>query len=288
MQTLACLNGRFLPADEATVPIWDRGFLFGDSVYEVLRLYGGRCFIEADHRERLARSLGEMQFDGVDLDALWARMHATIGRSGVQEATVYIQVTRGVAPRRHAFPGPGVAPTELIVVKPYDDAETARHREVGVPVLTQEDLRWGRCDVKSTNLLANVLANEAAHRAGAYEAILVGQGGVVSEATHSSLMWVRGGRLEATPEGPGILPGTTRREVLRLAEAAGIAFAESTLTVPELWSLDELILTGTTVEVMPVSSVDRRPIADGRPGPITRRLQSGFRRSIASLSEGRG
>ena len=285
METLACLNGRFLPADEATVPIWDRGFLFGDSVYEVLRLYAGRCFIEADHRERLARSLREMRFAGVDLDALWSRMHATIGRSGVAEATVYIQVTRGVAPRKHAFPGPGVPPTELIVVKPYDDAETARHRQVGVPVVTYEDIRWRRCDVKSTNLLANVLANEAAHEAGGYEAILVGPGDEVSEATHSSLLWARGGRLEATPEGPGILPGTTRREVVRIAEAAGIPFDEATITLQELGSVDELILTGTTVEVMPVAAVDGRPVGDGRPGPITRRLQSGFRASISRLIE---
>ena len=274
-----------MPADRARVPIWDRGFLFGDSVYEVFRLYGGRLWLEAEHDARLERSLLEMEFPPIDLGRLAGRIEATIDASGILEGTVYIHVTRGVAPRLHAFPGPEVEPTELIVVRPYDDAATARLRETGVATITAPDLRWKRCDVKSTNLLANVLANEAAHRSGAYEALLVQPDGRVTEATHSSVLWVRDGRLEGTPEGPGILPGTTRGLILRLAEEAGIPFAEAEITLPELLEADEVLLAGTTIEVLPVVRIDEAIVSGGRPGPIAGRLQDGYRRAVARWLE---
>jgi D-alanine transaminase len=216
----------------------------------------------------------------VDLDRLAERVRRTASASGIEEGTVYIQLTRGVAPRLHAFPDPPLPATELIVVRPYDDGPTAVLRESGVAAISQPDQRWGRCDIKTTNLLANVLANQAAHAAGAYEAVLVNRDGLVTEATHSSLLWVRGGRLEGTPEGPAILPGTTRKEVLRLAAREAIPFAEAEITLEELLGVEELFLAGTTIEVLPVVRVDEVPIADGRPGPITARLQAAFRRAI--------
>ena len=194
MESLACLNGEIMPVDEARIPVWDRGFLFGDSIYEVYRIYQGCCWLEEAHDARLRRSLREMDFPPVDFDALSDRMHRTIAGSRIQEGTAYIQITRGVAPRLHAFPNPPVPPTELIIIRPYDDAKTAAFRISGVGVISHLDLRWKRCDVKSTNLLANVIANEAAHRAGADEAVLVGQDGLVTEATHSSLLWVDAAR----------------------------------------------------------------------------------------------
>ncbi len=236
MHDLVCLNGELMPADEAKIPIWDRGFIFGDAVYEVLRIYHGRCWLEDEHWARLRRSLHEMRITGVDLDRLKQRAERTIAVSGVLEGIIYLHVTRGVAPRAHAFPGPHVPPTEFIAVRPYDDSQTAQSRETGVDVITHPDLRWKRCDVKSTNLLANVLANEAAHQAGALEAVLVSPEGFVTEATHSSLLWVRDGRLEGTPEGPGILPGTTRLGILRLAESAEIPFVEARIDLPTLKS----------------------------------------------------
>src|SRR5947209_7598373 len=181
MDSLACLDGELMPADQARVPIWDRGFLFGDAVYEVFRIYRGRCWLEDEHMARLRRSLRAMEFANVDLAGLAVRLHRTIAQSGIEEGTVYVQITRGVAPRQHAFPHQAVPPTELIVVRPYDDAATAALRETGVAAISYPDLRWRRCDVKSTNLLANVLANQAAHRAGAYEAILVDEAGRVTE-----------------------------------------------------------------------------------------------------------
>jgi D-alanine transaminase len=280
MESLACLNGELMPVEAARVPVWDRGFLFGDAVYEVFRLYQGHCWLEDEHFARLRRSLRELEFPPIDMDALTARVHRTISASQIEEGTVYIHLTRGVAPRSHMFPNPPVPPTELIVVRPYDDAPAARMRTEGVAAIGHPDLRWGRCDVKSTNLLGNVLAIEAAHRVGCFEAVLIGADGKVTEATHTSLLWVRGGRLEGTPEGPAILPGTTRHFLLRLAEEAGIPFAETRLTLAELKAADEVLLSGTTTEFLSIVSIDGAPIADGRPGPLTRRLQNAFRAAV--------
>src|SRR5262249_52661463 len=148
----------------------------------------------------------------------------------------------------HAYPAPGTPPTELIVVRPYDDGPMERLRSSGATAITHPDLRWKRCDIKSTNLLANILANEAAHRAGAFEAILIDADGRVTEATHSSLLWVRSGWLEGTPEGPGILPGTTRKLMLRLAEEEGISFSEATIHRDDLLRADEVLMAGTSLE----------------------------------------
>jgi D-alanine transaminase len=280
MPVLACLNGEIMPAEEARVPIWDRGFLFGDAIYEVWRLCNGRLWLDEAHTRRLERSLGEVGIGGVDFDRLKKRIHQTIAASDFREGTVYVQITRGVAPRLHAFPDPPVPPTELIVVRPYDDGPMAAMREVGVKTISLPDLRWKRCDVKSTNLLANVMANNEAHRQGGQEAILVDEQGRVTEATHSSLLWVREGVLEGTSEGPEILPGTTRGLVLRLAREEGVPFREAAITLPDLKRAQEVILVGTTLEVLPVVQIDDDRVADGRPGPITRRLQAAYRREL--------
>jgi D-alanine transaminase len=280
MDGLACLNGELMPVDEAKIPIWDRGFLFGDAVYEMIRVYGGRCWLEAEHAARLQRGLRELEFPEVPAEALTARVRRTVAASGVREGTVYIHVTRGVAPRRHAFPDPPVAPTELIVVRSYDDAATARLRQTGVKVIGYPDLRWKRCDVKSTNLLANVLANEAARRAGCHEAVLVGGDGLVTEASHSSVLWVVGGVLTGTPGGPGILPGTTRLAASRLADAIGLPVGEGRATLDELTRADEVLLMATTSEVLPVVEVDGRPVSGGVPGPVARDLQAAHRAAV--------
>jgi D-alanine transaminase len=286
-EPLACLNGEQMPASEAKVPIWDRGFLFGDAVYEVMRLYSGRMWLEAEHLARLRRSLGEMKIAGIDLDALNARIRGTIAASGVEEGTVYIQISRGVAPRRHRFPEPGTPPTELIVVGPYDDSATAGRRKSGVPLVSQPDLRWRRCDVKSVNLLGNVLANEEAHQLGCIEAVLFDRYGMVTEATHSSLLWARDGRLEGTPEGPGILPGTSRGFILKLAESLGLPFAEAEISLDDLRRADEVMLSGTTLEIVPVTKLDETSIGDGSPGPMARSLVDGFAEAVARFREGK-
>ncbi|HEV3168179.1 MAG TPA: aminotransferase class IV [Isosphaeraceae bacterium] len=280
MPSLVCLNGAVMPPDEARVSVWDRGFLFGDAIYEVFRLYRGRCWLEQEHYARLKRSVHAMEMGGIDLERLAQRVADTIKASQIDEGIVYIQITRGAGPRYHAFPAPEIPPTEFIAVWPYDDHETARQRQTGIATISQPDLRWKRCDIKSTNLLANVLANEHAHRMGAYEAILVGADGCVSEATHSSVLWVRSGRLEGTPDGPGILPGTTRKLIHRLAHDEEVAFAETGVTLDELKRADEVLLLGTSIEILPIVRIDDAPVAGGQPGPLTRRLQAAYRRAV--------
>ena len=280
MESLACLNGELMPVEEARIPIWDRGFLFGDAVYEVYRLYGGRLWLEDEHTARLRRSLGEMEFPEVDLDVLVERVRRTVDAAGIEDGTAYIHITRGVAPRAHAFPRPPVPPTELIVVRAYDDGPTALKRQAGVAVVSRPDMRWKRCDVKSSNLLANVIALESAHRAGAYEALLVDSEGLVTEATHSSVLWVRDGRIEGTPNDSSILPGTTRFLTQKLAAELGIPVLEGRISLEAFFEVDEAILAGTTIEVLPIVEVDGRPIGDGRPGPVARKLQAAYKASL--------
>ncbi len=280
MGDLACVNGELMAPEQATVPVYDRGFLFGDAVYEVCRIQGGRCWLEAEHLDRLRRSLKELEFPPYDVDRLMERVYRTIRASFVKEGLVYIQVTRGVAPRTHAYPNPPVEPTEVVIVRPYDDAPTAALRQKGVAVVTRPDVRWKRCDVKSTNLLANVMANDSAHRAGAYEALLIDAEGHVTEGTHTSLLWIRDGRVEATPEGPGILIGMTRHFVARLAGKIDVPFVETHVTLPELLAADEAFLAGTSTEIMPIAAVDGRPIGSGEPGPITKKLQEAYKAAV--------
>jgi D-alanine transaminase len=280
MEVLTCLNGEIMPIDRAVVPVWDRGFLFGDSVYEVFRMYGGRRWLEAEHLARLKRSLNELEFPLLDLEQLVERMDRTIAQSGIREGTVYVQVTRGVAPRAHVFPDPPVTPTELIVVRPYDDGPATRLRESGARMISRPDQRWKRCDIKSTNLLGNVLASEAARRAGCHEAVLTDSEGYVTEATHSSLLWLRQGRLEGTPEGREILPGMTRGFILRLIKPLKIDFAGTRVTLPTLIAADEVILVGTTYEILPVIEIDGQTIGSGAPGPLALRLVELYRHEV--------
>jgi D-alanine transaminase len=280
MEVLACLNGEIMPVEHAKVSVWDRGFLFGDSVYEVFRMYQGRCWLEEEHLARLRRSLGELEFPPHDLAQLMERVKRTIAASDIKEGMLYVQITRGVAPRSHPFPDPPVPPTEVIIVRPYNDATTARLRQVGASMISLPDLRWKRCDIKSTNLLANVMAIEQAKRKGAFEAVLIDSHGYVTEATHTSLLWVRNGRLEGTPEGHEILPGMTRQLVLRLTAALNVSFSGIRVTLDELLKVDELILVGTTTEVVPVVQVDGQQVGSGQPGPIARRLHQAYEAAV--------
>jgi D-alanine transaminase len=282
---LANVHGRIQPLDEVKISVLDRGFLFGDGVYEVLRLYRGRPFLEQEHFARLKRSLAEMRLDGVDVERLRQRMHETIRAGGFAEATAYLQVTRGAAPRKHAFPK-NATPLEVLWIQEYDDV-CANMRQEGAAVIAYPDLRWHRCDVKSVNLLANVLANQAAAEAGCVEALLYLPDGTITEASHSSVFAVAGGALYTTPRGANILPGITRGLVLRLAERAGIPEREQSLRREELDRIDELFMTGTTYEVMPVTSVDGRPIGTGAPGPVTRRLQAVYTEMVREFLEER-
>jgi D-alanine transaminase len=284
MNALANVNGEQMPLTEAKVPALDRGFLFGDAVYEVVRIYQGKPWLEGEHFRRLARSLEAIRVGGVDLERLRRRMRETIAAGPFVEATAYIQITRGSAPRSHTFPAQGT-PLEFLYVQEFLDPY-AEARRTGAGAITHPDLRWDRCDIKSTNLLANVMAMQAANEAGCLEALLYLPDGTLTEGTHTSFFGVLHGKLLTRPVSHDILPGITRSLVLRLAQRAGVPVAEHVLTRENLGDVTELFLTGTTAEVMPIVRVDDRPVADGRPGPVTRRLQQAYAEAVREFAIG--
>lgn len=270
MPAIAFLNGRFVSWQEAVVPIEDRGFQFGDGVYEVIRTYRGEPFEVEAHLDRLDRSAQALSIAQPYGRSQWREwIREGVGLAGFAESKVYIQITRGVSPRDHAFPA-NVPPTVVMTVRELTGLPQLL-RESGVTAKTCEDLRWGRCDIKSLNLLANVLAKEDAKRAGVFEALLV-KDGVVTEGSVSNVMTVQAGTIVTAPEGPRILSGVTRSVVLNLARQAGLPVREAFLEVEALYRADEVFLTGTTVEVLGVTHIDGRQIGTGRPGPVTQAL----------------
>ncbi len=281
---LANWNGTEMPLDDVRVSVMDRAFLFGDAIYEVLRVYGGRTWLHDEHFARFKRSLTQVQIP-CDADRLQGRVAQTLRNSGVDNGIVYIQVTRGVAARTHHFPDFPVEPNELIYIKPIDVDPYAAYREGGASVITHSETRWARRDIKSVNLLANCLASQAAKEAGSIDAIFVADDGELTEGTHTSLFGVRDGQVLTSPTGPHILPGVTRRCVLNLAERAGVPVVEEPLRTHELSNIDELFLTGTTTELLPITKVDGQAIGNGKPGPITQRLYSAFGASVAEWLE---
>lgn len=279
MPEVAFVNGRFVPLEQAVVPIEDRGFQFGDGVYEVVATYGGRPYAMEEHMQRLERSLGELR---LDFDPRAYGLEHIIGegiaQSGFDEALVYVQVTRGVAPRHHEFPAGGVRPTVVMTVKELHRPAPELHR-AGVRVITQPDLRWKRCDIKSICLLPNILAKQVAHEAGAFEALLVDAEGRVTEGSSTSAFCVHAGELCTAPSGPHILPSITRGILLRLALELDIPVREAFCTLADYLRADEVFLAGTSTEALAVVQIDEHCVGDGRPGPLTRRIREAFLRT---------
>jgi D-alanine transaminase len=284
MEPLANLNGRRLPLHEAQIPALDRGFLFGDAVYEVLRIYQGKPWLLEEHFRRLERSLEAIRIHGIDLGRLRQRLKETIAAGPFWEATAYLQITRGAAARAHPFPA-GATPLEFLYVQEFHDPYREA-RQTGAGVLTQPDVRWGRCDIKSTNLLGNVLAMQAAKEAGCLEALLYLPDGTLTEGTHTSFFGVLQGAVLTAPNSNAILPGITRGLVLRLCAEADVSVREQVLKRSDLGQVSELFLTGTTSEVLPVVRVDGQAIGDGRPGLVTRRLQEAYAKGVRTFVEG--
>lgn len=276
---LANWNGQLLPLAEVRVSVLDRAFLFGDAIYEALQVYAGRVWLLREHMARLRHSLAEIRIRS-DVERLEGRMLETLAASQVEHGLVYLQVTRGEAPRQHHFPSPEATPNELIYVTESGPDPYGSLREAGVTAITYPDIRWGRRDIKSVNLLGNCLASQAAIEAGAFEAILVEEGGLVSEGSHTSVFAVRAGRLLTAPNSHHILPGITRGLVLKLAATAGIPVEEHAIRQSDLETVDELFLTGTSTEVLAIVQVDGKGIGSGRPGPITRRLHATYRKAV--------
>ena len=280
---LANMNGEITPLSEAKIPALDRGFLFGDAVYEVMWVNQGKMWLEKEHFIRLERSLNLIRIQGVDLVSLAARVYETITAGKFKNAIVYIQITRGAAPRSHAFPK-DIKPFEFLFVQEFNDPY-GEMRQKGIHLLSRPDIRWEHCDIKSTNLLANVLAIQDSKEAGCQEVLFYLKDGTITESAHSSLFGVLDGILYTSPSSDLILPGITRNHLLNLIAKEGISIREKSLQMEQLGQISELFITGTTSGVLPVVAVDKKNIGDGKPGPITRRIEKAYWDSVKAWSQ---
>jgi D-alanine transaminase len=266
------LNGSFLPEKDATVPIMDRGFLFADGVYEGTGVLGGRLVDNDGHLGRLERSLREVRIANPYSREEWTRLQEElVRRNGLEEGFLYLQVTRGVAERDFLFPKEA-APT----VAMFTQAKAIVHSplaETGIAVASVPDLRWKRRDIKSLSLLAQVLAKQQAAEAGAQEAWLVEDGVVTEGGSSSAFIITKTGSIVARPLSNAILPGITRKAMLRLAEEAGLKIEERSFTLEEAFDAAEAFNTSASTFILPVVRIDGRPVGDGRPGALTRRLR---------------
>jgi len=276
MSRIAYVNGQYIEHRRAAVHIDDRGYQFADGIYEVVAIVGGRLIDAELHWQRLERSLREMKISvQMSRAALSHIIAEVIRRNRVTDGIVYLQITRGVAPRDHVFPKK-VRPAVVVTVKrtkPVDPKLVAR----GVDVISLPDIRWGRCDIKSLSLLPNVMAKQAAKEQGAYEAWLVDEDGDVTEgsSTNAWIVSAKGG-LVTRKAGPEILNGVTRLAVLALARAEKMKIEERSFSLKEALKAKEAFITSTTNFVMPVVRIDGKTIGGGKPGPFARKLREHY------------
>jgi D-alanine transaminase len=268
------LNGRFISKDESFISTDDRGFYFADGVYEVIKYYKGQSFSFEDHMIRLRNSLSSVRID-FDVSMLGSLCDQLIRDNLLEDeyAGVYIQITRGVAPRIHRFPDKGVKPT--LFVRAFTMPSYVDDLRNGIRVITREDIRWLRCDVKSIALLPNTILFQEAVEQNAGECFLVRDGNY-TEATHSNIMAVIGGTVYTHPDTNLILPGITKKVIIRICDELCIPLTERPVASDETSSFDECFITGTGSEVMPVVEIDGKPVGNGKPGPVTIRLQEEF------------
>jgi D-alanine transaminase len=271
---LVYLNGSFLDKSEARVSVDDRGFLFGDGVYEVTRAVRGNLFEEDAHWTRLQYGFREtgIPSGGIRKEQLREISETLLRENGLEQAdaTVYVQITRGVAPRSHAFPPSTTDTTIYAFTAPF--SIPADLRRTGVSAIMIPDVRWSRCDIKTLNLLPNAMAKQRAVEAGVWDSIMI-RDGAITEGSAANVFGVVGGELRTYPLSNYILPGVTRRVILQIASELGIPVRETPILFDEIGRLEELFLTGTTTDVQPVVTLDGRPVADGNVGPVVRALQ---------------
>lgn len=285
---LVYLDGAFVPRAEARISPDDRGFLFGDGVYEVVRTIDGRLIDLERHLARLTHGAAalDLALDGAggtaQVESAWREL-LRANALDVGEALCYAQLTRGAAPRAHAYPAASTPPTLYAFAQRIEPPDALR--QSGAHAITYPDLRWARCDLKTINLLPNVMAKQAAVAAGAFEAVLL-RGDLVTEASHSGAFVVVDGVLRTHPTGPEILPSITRAVVLELADELGIVAHEVAVTVAELRRADELLIASTTADVMPIVTLDGAPVGDGVPGPIGRALATAMAHRLGRSTAG--
>jgi len=272
MSDIVYLNGGFMPVEEARIPVLDRGFIFGDGVYEVIPVYSKRPFRLDEHLRRLQYSLDKIRIANPHTAEEWQRLTGEIvKRNDGKDQSVYLQVTRGVAKRDHAFPK-GIKPTVFMMSSPLVTPAPALV-ESGVACVTAEDYRWLNCDIKSVSLLGNCLLRQLSADAGAAETILFRDGNL-TEASSSNVFVVKDGRLLTPPKDNLVLPGITYDVVLEIAHAREFEVEIRAVTVAEVRDADEIWVTSSTKEVLAVTTLDGKPVGDGKPGPLFRRMHA--------------
>ena len=277
------LNGAYMPIEEATVSVLDRGFIFGDGVYEVIPVYSRRPFRLTEHLKRLQHSLDGIRLLNPHSESEWSSIfNEIIRRNEPEDQYLYLHITRGVARRDHAFPNPPVPPTVFVLSNPLT-TPPASLLQSGISCITVNDNRWLRCDIKSIALLPNVLLRQAAVDAGCAEAILIRDGSFLTEGAASNIFVVKNGKLLAPPKDNLMLPGITYDVILELAASNGIAFEVRRISKAEVFGADELLLTSSTKEVLPITTLDGKPVGDGKPGTMFARLHplyQAFKRDV--------
>ena len=280
MSRIAYVNGRYLPRSQAAVSIEDRGYNFADGVYEVCEVRAGRLIDERRHIDRLKRSLAELRIpEPMSPAALGQILRETVHRNRVHDGIVYVQVSRGIARRDHAFPPEGTRPSLIVTARSIDLAANEKIAAEGIAVVTVPDERWARVDIKSISLLPNVLAKQAAREQGAREAWLVDKNGKVTEGS-SSNAWIinRDGKLLTRSLGRDILAGITRTVLLDVIKAHDLVLEERAFTVEEAYAAREAFVTSATQAVMPVVRIDGRPVGNGAPGIVASALRRDYHR----------
>jgi D-alanine transaminase len=279
---IAFINGKFLPKNEINISPDDRGFLFADGVYEVVRWYEGFFYDMDSHLTRLKRSLSELRINWPEVDQFPSIAGKLISQNdlGSQPSMVYLQVTRGAARRTHFFPSPGVPPT--VYASAWGFSPDSLSKESGIKVILKEDIRWGRCDIKSVALLPNTLSFQEASENGAKECIFV-RNGIITEGSHSNIFFVIDGTLFTHPESNHILSGVSRKNVLRIAADAGINIKEEALSENRIRFVREAFISNTSAEVTPVTDLGGTRLNEGVPGPVTRLIRERFDAEISAL-----
>ena len=272
---VAMIRDKIVPIEELDPAYLDRGIYFGDGVYEVVRSYNGKIFALQEHLQRFANSLAAIEITGVDIDQIRSRIQKAFDAAGIANAKIYFHVTRGSALREHTYE-PDLKPNFfLTVTEQTDDTE---EKTKGIAVSTYPDWRWKRCDIKSLNLLANVLARQDAARKGCSEAILIDEAGLITEGSHSAFFAIFGQNLQTAPLTANILPSITRKFVMQAVRNCNLEIVEESLTPQQAGSADELFIAVTTKDIIPVVRFDDKVIGDGQPGKYTKLLIREFRK----------
>lgn len=274
-------NKQYLPKTEVHISPDDRGFLFADGIYDVVRFYNGKLFHWTEHLKRIEYSLQQLkiQYNSLQyLENIGLELFKKNAFTIEQDVVLYIHITRGVYKRFHGFPPEQIEPTIYLTAYPVSPNYTGMKE--GVKVITTDDIRWQRCDIKSIALLANLMGKQQAIEQQAYDAVFI-KNDVITEGTHTSLFGIKDGKLITHPLGTGILPGITRGVITELCKEINISLEEREISLDELYMMDEIFLSGTTTEIMPVVQVNNQIIKDGKPGYLTQKLQASYNLEVA-------